>query len=352
MKVQSSEGFTTINRVPALTWNRLHLNEAEGAEISVTAGRKAAMELPSGVSVTGRADSAYPGQKTGIGGEFAAAVKKAGVAYQHIEVSSQPDAPIRLDFSYEGEVSDISPVEVEVGEGLSVVLIMFFTGEKATGQAAVQVVYHLEKDAKLTLVQVQKLPKTVTFFNDIGGTCEEGAAFTQTQLVLSGGASYYGSLTDLVGKASDQQTAMAYLVGKDESLDINQVVNHIGRKTTCDIKVSGVLSDNAKKNFRGTIDLRRGAKGAVGNENEDVLLLDEGVVNKTLPIILCTEEDVEGNHGASIGKLDSELMFYLESRGISEEAIYRMMARARVDAVKGRITDKTARQRIDGLLDA
>lgn len=351
MKVQSSEGFTTINRVPALTWNRLHLNEAEGAEISVTAGRKAKLQLPSGVSATDREEGSYTEQKTGIGPEFAAAVRKAGAEITHISVTSQPDGPVRLDFSYEGEVSDISPVEVDVAEGVSATLIMFYTGEKAAGQAAVQVVYHLASGAKLTLVQVQKLPKEMAFFNDIGGTCEEGASFTQTQLVLSGGASYYGSLTDLAGKAADQQTAMAYLVGKDESLDINQVVNHIGRKTTCDIKVSGVLSDNAKKNFRGTIDLRKGAKGAVGNENEDVLLLDEGVVNKTLPIILCTEEDVEGNHGASIGKLDSELMFYLESRGISEEAVYRMMARARVDAVKNRIEDEETRKRIDALLE-
>lgn len=351
MKVQSSEGFTTINRVPALTWNRLHLNEAEGAEIAVSAGRKAEIQLPAGVTVTDLEEASYPAQKTGIGPEFADAVKKAKAAVTRFTVSAQPDGPIRMDFSYEGEVSDISPIEVEVAEGVSADLIMFYGGEKASGQAAVQVVYHVAKDAALTLVQVQKLPKEMTFFNDIGGTCEEGGTFRQTQLVLSGGASYYGSLTDLVGKAADQQTAMAYLAGKDESLDINQVVNHIGKKTTCDIKVSGVLSDNARKNFRGTIDLRRGAKGAVGNENEDVLLLDEGVVNKTLPIILCTEEDVEGNHGASIGKLDSELMFYLESRGISEEAIYRMMARARVDAVKNRIEDKLTRQRIDSLLE-
>ncbi len=352
MKVQSSEGYTTINRVPSLTWNRLHLNEAEGAEIVMTSGRASELTLPAGVSAEELPLGNLAEQKTGIGPEFAAAVKKADVSVQSLKVVSQPDGPIRMDFSYEGEVSDLSPIEIEVAEGVSATLIMFYTGEKAAGSAGVQTIYHVGKEASLTLVQVQKLSGSMTFFNDIGGTCDEAGVFRQYQLILSGGKSYYGSLTDLAGKASDQETAMAYLVGKDESLDINQVVNHIGKKTTCDIKVSGVLSDNAKKNFRGTIDLRKGAKGAVGNENEEVLLLDEGVVNKTLPIILCTEEDVEGNHGASIGKLDSELMFYLESRGISEAEIYRMMARARIDAVKGRIEDEETRKRIDSLLDA
>ncbi|MEE3480475.1 MAG: SufD family Fe-S cluster assembly protein [Lachnospiraceae bacterium] len=352
MKVQSSEGYTTINRVPSLTWNRLHLNEAEGAVLTMTSGRKSELTLPAGVSAEELPLGNLAEQKTGIGPEFAAAVKKANVSVRSLKVVSQPDGPIRMDFSYEGEVSDISPVEVEVADGLSVTVIMFYTGVEASGSAGVQTIYHVGKGASFNLVQVQKLPDAMTFFNDIGGTCEEGGIFRQCQLILSGGKSYYGSLTDLSGKASDQETAMAYLVGKDELLDINQVVNHIGKKTTCDIKASGVLSSNAKKNFRGTIDLRKGAKGAVGNENEEVLLLDEGVVNKTLPIILCTEEDVEGNHGASIGKLDSELMFYLESRGISEEEIYRMMARARIDAVKNRISDEETRQRIDSLLDA
>ena len=45
-------------------------------------------------------------------------------------------------------------------------------------------------------------------------------------------------------------------------------------------------------------------------------------MNQTIPLILCEEEDVEGNHGATIGKLDEELLFYLESRGIPEAEVY------------------------------
>lgn len=47
----------------------------------------------------------------------------------------------------------------------------------------------------------------------------------------------------------------------------------------------------------------------MGNEKEDVLLLDDTIVNQTIPLILCNEEDVEGNHGATIGKLDEERCF-------------------------------------------
>ena len=113
---------------------------------------------------------------------------------------------------------------------------------------------------------------------------------------------------------------------------------------------SGVLRENGFKLFRGTIDFRKGCAGAVGNEKEDVLLLDDAVVNQTIPLILCEEEDVEGNHGATIGKLDEELLFYLESRGMSEEAVYEMMARARIDAIAGKITDTGMREKIRAYL--
>lgn len=48
--------------------------------------------------------------------------------------------------------------------------------------------------------------------------------------------------------------------------------------------------------------------------------MGDNVVNQTIPLILCAEEDVEGNHGASIGQLDEEMLFYLSSRGMSAES--------------------------------
>ena len=128
---------------------------------------------------------------------------------------------------------------------------------------------------------------------------------------------------------------------------MNYFANHTGRKTTCDINVSGVLRDTSSKVLRATIDLKKGAKGAVGNEKEDVLLMDEGVRNRTIPLILCTEEDVEGNHGATIGRLDESLMFYLASRGLNREEIYEMMAAARMEAVAAKIPDEETRADVE-----
>lgn len=78
--------------------------------------------------------------------------------------------------------------------------------------------------------------------------------------------------------------------------------------------------------------------------------MSNDVVNQTIPLILCAEEDVEGNHGATIGKLDDELLFYLESRGMNKEQIYEMMAMAKVDAVCRKIPDASTQAKVQKFL--
>lgn len=83
--------------------------------------------------------------------------------------------------------------------------------------------------------------------------------------------------------------------------------------------------------FRGTIDFKNGSAGSTGSEQETVLLLGDDVVNRTVPLILCAEENVEGTHGATIGALDDDTLFYFESRGFDRDAAERLMARAAVE---------------------
>lgn len=60
-------------------------------------------------------------------------------------------------------------------------------------------------------------------------------------------------------------------------------------------------------------------------------MLGDDVSNKTVPLILCAEENVVGNHGATIGSLDDETLFYFESRGIGKETAEDILARAALE---------------------
>ena len=68
--------------------------------------------------------------------------------------------------------------------------------------------------------------------------------------------------------------------------------------------------------------------------------------SKTMPSILCGEEDMEGHHGATIGQLDQDMLFYLASRGIDEKAAQQLMVRARLGAVARELPEEKLREEV------
>lgn len=132
---------------------------------------------------------------------------------------------------------------------------------------------------------------------------------------------------------------------------MNMAVNHFGRNTTSEIDASGALKDSARKVFRGTIDFKIGSAGSVGTEKETVLMLGENAVNKTVPLILCAEENVEGNHGATIGEMDDETAFYFESHGIDRETAETLLSRAAIERLARLVGDEQLEQAALSALD-
>lgn len=97
------------------------------------------------------------------------------------------------------------------------------------------------------------------------------------QLYLSGKNRYEGCEIKLAGDGSSMSAEIGYVAAGKERLDMNYCVRHIGKKTECAINAAGALRDTAFKLFRGTIDFVKGSAGSVGNEKEEVLLIDENV---------------------------------------------------------------------------
>lgn len=167
------------------------------------------------------------------------------------------------------------------------------------------------------------------------------------QIYLGKGDIYSDTTINLNGDASTFRSDIGYIGQHTHIIDMNEVVNHFGKHTESEINVGGALRDGAKKIFRGTIDFKTGSSDSVGNELENVLMLGDDVENKTVPVILCSEENVVGNHGATIGELDEDTMFYFASRGIDKEHAENIMARANIDRLKGIIKDDSFARMID-----
>ena len=224
--------------------------------------------------------------------------------------------------------------------------------KNGSGLSSIQIKIYAEENAKVHLSMAQILEKSEISFWDIGGELKENASVKIIKLEAGSKKAYTGPLMNLSGTKSSFDAQIGYY-GKDkQKFDMNYVARHTGKRTVSNMETNGILEDSAFKLFRGSIDFKPGCSGAKGDEKETVLLLGDNVVNQTIPLILCSEEDVEGNHGASIGNLDEKTMFYLKSRGFSEKAAQNMVARARIDSICEKIPDGYIREKVAEKLDA
>ncbi len=197
----------------------------------------------------------------------------------------------------------------------------------------------LGEGACLNLVQIRHAGKIKKTVSDIHVRCGKNAQFHWYRLIFGGRESYDNCSAELLGDGSSFTADIGFRLDEEKSCDINCEAIHHGKHTDSRIFSSGVLSGRSSKLLRGTIDFRRGCSGSEGSESEDVLLLDKAVRSRSVPVILCSEEDVAGSHGATAGSPDERLLYYMEARGLSPEDALKMLSRAKLEAVINRLPD-------------
>ena len=151
---------------------------------------------------------------------------------------------------------------------------------------------------------------------------------------------------DLHGDDSSAQLDAVYFGDSNRRLDFNYVIRQRGKNTSASMNVRGALVDKCDKIFRGTLDFKRGAKGSVGREVEEVIILSPGTRNRSVPLMLAAEDEVDGHHAVSIGRLDEEKIFYLMSRGLDEAQSQRLIVEAAFNPVVEKIPDENLRAQL------
>ena len=234
-------------------------------------------------------------------------------------------------------------IVVEPGQSDEVVL------EHREGGAH-ETVVHVGKGAKLHLVLAELAPSDAPYTNRVKVQVDEDGAFSYTGAEVGGKTTATELTVNLAGDRSTADVWALYFGDEERLLDLNYIIRQGGRKTDANMQVRGTLMGKATKNFRGTLDFLEGTKGSVGRENEEVMLLDEGVRNRSVPIMLSHEDDVDGHHAVSVGRMDEAKLFYLMSRGLDLAEAQRLVVEASFNPVLDRIHDEALRTEIDTYL--
>ena len=176
----------------------------------------------------------------------------------------------------------------------------------------------LNQNSNMNLIILNKLNKNS--INMISSTIEalDNSKVKITLLDLNGSVRLYNFESNT--SVNSESILNNIYIGKNNDLiDMNYNYINNSESSISNIEVQGVLLDKSKKAFKGIIDFKTGSNNSIGKENENCLLLSDEAISKSLPMLLCSEENVEGAHSVSSGKIDENKLFYLTSRGISLE---------------------------------
>ena len=249
---------------------------------------------------------------------------------------------VRIPENLNGDIKK-QQILVEAGKEDEVVIT-----NRESGQYELQV--HIADGAKLHLVNAQLVAADKTYTSKVRVYVGKGATFSYT--VVEAGALHSATelSVDMAGDDSVSDIWGLYFGDGERLLDLNYVVRQAGRRTDANMQVRGALLGKSEKNFRGTLDFIEGAKGSVGREDEEVVLLSPDVRNRSVPIMLSHEDDVDGHHAVSVGKMDENKLFYLMSRGLDMAEAQRLVVEAAFNPVLDRIPDADLKQEIDEYL--
>ncbi len=128
----------------------------------------------------------------------------------------------------------------------------------------------------------------------------------------------FESASLLKGEGASTKNLGAFFASGNQQFDISTSAIHMSPYTTSDMLIKGIAKDKSKTLYRGLIDIKENAKESNGYQRQDTLLLNEGVEANAIPKLLIGNNEVKCSHGATIGQLDKEKIFYLMSRGLNK----------------------------------
>lgn len=141
-----------------------------------------------------------------------------------------------------------------------------------------------------------------------------------------------------------------YLAKGDEHIDNYSTINHIAPHCTSWEHFKGILDDNADTGFCGRIHVYPDAQKTEAYQTNNNLLLSNNAKANTKPQLIIEADDVSCSHGATVGQLDEQALFYLRARGIHYKESYRIMMAAFMNEIIEKITCETLRNNIEEMV--
>jgi Fe-S cluster assembly protein SufD len=131
--------------------------------------------------------------------------------------------------------------------------------------------------------------------------------------------------TELNGNSSETKIVGAFFGHEHQHFDLDAKVWHRAEHTTADLVTRGVIDDHARSVYEGVQDVGAGAWDTSSYQRENTLMLSDESEADASPKLIINNHDTEASHSATVGQIDQEDLFYMENRGVPEQAATNML---------------------------
>ena len=224
---------------------------------------------------------------------------------------------------------------VRAGEGAHVSVVEVFAGPTTDTSALVVPVTELSAaaGASVAYVSLQVLGPAAWSIARLAARGGEGATLRTFTVGLGAGYDRIRADVSVDGKDARSEILSAYLGDGRQVHDIRTLQDHCAPKTDSELLCQGAVAGESRSVYSGLIRVHRGAVKSDARQTNHNLVLDEGAHADSVPNLDILENDVKCSHASTVGPLDEDQRYYIESRGVSPEVAEGLIVRGFFDAI-------------------
>jgi Fe-S cluster assembly protein SufD len=258
------------------------------------------------------------------------------------------DGPVLVVHWCEPGTTSFPRVCVRAGTGAAVSVVEVFAGPQGRDAERALVVPVTElaaaDDASVSYLSLQTLADgawSIARLSARGGRKSSVRTFT-----VGLGAAYDRVRTDVTvdGKDARSEILSAYLGEGTQVHDIRTLQDHAAPRTTSELLCQGAVAGHSRSVYSGLIRVHRGAVRSDARQTNHNLVLDEGAHADSVPNLDILENDVKCSHASTVGPVDEDQRYYIESRGVAPDVAESLIVRGFFDAIidRGPVPEATS----------
>ena len=262
-------------------------------------------------------------------------------------------AEVTVELPAEPGKLNVFRIVVVAGEGSEATIF-----ERTVGRPRAQTIVaagaevYAGPNAKLNYYALQEWPESVTHLAAYRSHQERDSRLDWLAGSFGANFSQIHVESGLAGAGASSNIRGTYFGTGEHHYEQQLVANHLVGRTDSNTYARGVAADRARAVYRGLIKIQKGAHGSSADQNGHAMLLGNDAHVDAIPGLEIDADDVVAGHGATVGQIDPEQLFYLMARGLPEEQARQTIIRGFFEDLFARIESPSVRAEFQRAVEA